>query len=204
MSSSTRVDGLVLPKQVAGHPALELVNTRAGWDEPYSPDQEYLRTPDHLIVLAAATGLLDPGRARRLRRRALREGEAAEEELDRARRVRRDLHDVLAGSASRAAEVRLATAVTEARRRQSLVVEDGSARWGFPAVATPTEPLDALLVRAGDLLVDGVRVDACPGHACGWMFVNPAGRRRWCQMAVCGNRAKQAAHAARAGTRRRP
>lgn len=36
---------------------------------------------------------------------------------------------------------------------------------------------------------------ACEGHACTLMFVDrtKSHRRRWCSMAVCGNRAKQAA-----------
>jgi predicted RNA-binding Zn ribbon-like protein len=39
-------------------------------------------------------------------------------------------------------------------------------------------------------------VKACDGHPCSLMFVDRTrGRaRRWCSMAVCGNRAKQAAH----------
>jgi predicted RNA-binding Zn ribbon-like protein len=49
----------------------------------------------------------------------------------------------------------------------------------------------------------GVR--ACPGAGCGWLFYDPRGRRRWCVMAVCGNRAKAARHAelVRAAARRR-
>jgi predicted RNA-binding Zn ribbon-like protein len=39
-------------------------------------------------------------------------------------------------------------------------------------------------------------VKACEGHTCTLMFVDHTrGRaRRWCSMAVCGNRAKQATH----------
>jgi len=38
-------------------------------------------------------------------------------------------------------------------------------------------------------------VRACEGHACSLIFVDrtKSHRRRWCSMAVCGNRAKQAA-----------
>ena len=38
-------------------------------------------------------------------------------------------------------------------------------------------------------------IRACEGHACTLMFVDhtKSRRRRWCSMAVCGNRAKQAA-----------
>jgi predicted RNA-binding Zn ribbon-like protein len=38
-------------------------------------------------------------------------------------------------------------------------------------------------------------IRACEGHACTLMFIDrtKSHRRRWCSMAVCGNRAKQAA-----------
>ncbi|HYH35454.1 MAG TPA: CGNR zinc finger domain-containing protein [Nocardioides sp.] len=198
MSWWITVDDLVLPRQLAGHPALELVNSRSGWGEPFHERQEFLRSPDHLIVLARHTGVLDPDRAARLRRRARRERASAEAELDRARAVRRDLHDVVIGTATRTATARLAEAVGEARSRQRLVVEDdGGASWSLPAAPSLRDPVDAFLVAAGDLLVARPRVGACPGHDCGWLFVNASGRRRWCQMAVCGNRAKQASHLAR-------
>ncbi len=59
-------------------------------------------------------------------------------------------------------------------------------------------PLVASVAAAVDFLVgDHPGVGACPGSGCGWVFVNPSGRRKWCSMDVCGNRAKVAAHAAR-------
>ncbi len=43
---------------------------------------------------------------------------------------------------------------------------------------------------------DFARVKACEGHSCTLVFADHTRRqaRRWCSMAVCGNRAKQAAH----------
>jgi predicted RNA-binding Zn ribbon-like protein len=40
------------------------------------------------------------------------------------------------------------------------------------------------------------RLRICPGPGCGGRFADdsPAGRRRWCSMAVCGNRSKAAVH----------
>jgi predicted RNA-binding Zn ribbon-like protein len=37
------------------------------------------------------------------------------------------------------------------------------------------------------------RIKQCPGEDCGWLFVDRTknGARRWCEMEVCGNRAKQ-------------
>ncbi|MFJ2682396.1 CGNR zinc finger domain-containing protein [Pseudomonas sp. NPDC087342] len=61
---------------------------------------------------------------------------------------------------------------------------------------------DSLLLPLGDVLAQFVstedfsNVKCCEGHACTLMFVDHTrGRkRRWCSMAVCGNRAKAAAH----------
>jgi predicted RNA-binding Zn ribbon-like protein len=61
---------------------------------------------------------------------------------------------------------------------------------------------EALLLPIGEALArfvcteDFSHVKACEGHICTLMFVDRTrGRaRRWCSMAACGNRAKQAAH----------
>ena len=50
---------------------------------------------------------------------------------------------------------------------------------------------------------DFAKVRKCEGPNCVLHFLDTTkgGRRRWCSMAVCGNRAKQAAHRDRAATR---
>ena len=44
------------------------------------------------------------------------------------------------------------------------------------------------------------RLRACANDGCRWVFYDgsPTGRRRWCDMSSCGNRAKAARHRARA------
>jgi predicted RNA-binding Zn ribbon-like protein len=46
---------------------------------------------------------------------------------------------------------------------------------------------------------DFARVKACQGHSCTLVFADHTRgqARRWCSMAICGNRAKQAAHRSR-------
>ena len=69
---------------------------------------------------------------------------------------------------------------------------------------------EALLLSIGEALArfvcteDFSHVKACEGPACTLLFADhPRGRaRRWCSMALCGNRAKQAAHRERAKARR--
>jgi predicted RNA-binding Zn ribbon-like protein len=61
---------------------------------------------------------------------------------------------------------------------------------------------ESLLLPIGEALAkfvceaDFADVKACEGHSCTLMFADRTRRRarRWCSMAICGNRAKQAAH----------
>ncbi len=45
------------------------------------------------------------------------------------------------------------------------------------------------------------RLKLCPGDRCAWLFLDESrnGRRRWCAMETCGNRAKARRHYARYG-----
>ena len=61
---------------------------------------------------------------------------------------------------------------------------------------------ESLLLPIGEALAkfvceeDFADIKACEGHSCTLMFADRTRRRarRWCSMAICGNRAKQAAH----------
>jgi len=69
---------------------------------------------------------------------------------------------------------------------------------------------EALLLPIGEVLArlvceeDFSHVKACEGSACTLLFADHTRghARRWCSMAICGNRAKQAAHRHRAKTHR--
>jgi predicted RNA-binding Zn ribbon-like protein len=84
----------------------------------------------------------------------------------------------------------------------------GGARYTIGQVGDDVELLRATI--AGSLAQylahdDARRLRVCANDGCRWLFVDrsPAGRRRWCDMRVCGNRAKVARHRARARTERR-
>ncbi len=67
------------------------------------------------------------------------------------------------------------------------------------------DPIDDALARLCDPLVseltggDPERIRICDNERCRWVFYDTSrtGRRRWCDMATCGNRAKAARHRAR-------
>jgi len=68
---------------------------------------------------------------------------------------------------------------------------------------------ESLLLPIGEALAkfvcdeDFSHVKACEGHNCTMLFADHTRRRarRWCSMAICGNRAKQAAHRSRLKSR---
>jgi predicted RNA-binding Zn ribbon-like protein len=193
-SFAEKVDGLVLPAPLSGHPVLDFCNTFAGWDGRESGD--YLRTYDHLAVWAAAAGLLDRSAVAHLRRRAAQHPQDAAAALDRARRFRQDLYAVLTRPPAPRALARVAAEVSAAADAFDLrpaVRTDGPvATWTPSARAGLELPVLAVARSAADLLVsEGARsVRPCPGFGCGWLFLDRSGRRRWCTMATCGNRAK--------------
>jgi predicted RNA-binding Zn ribbon-like protein len=77
-----------------------------------------------------------------------------------------------------------------------------SCRWQWSVRASPVEAaLGPIALAAVRLFTEGdfARIRECGGHACGWLFYDRSknNRRRWCEMEVCGNRAKQRRLAAR-------
>lgn len=87
--------------------------------------------------------------------------------------------------------------------------EGGNRPFRLQAVRRWRTP-EALLIPIGEALaqlvctVDFSNVKACDGDLCTLFFADNtrAHARRWCSMAICGNRAKQAAHRHRARSHR--
>jgi predicted RNA-binding Zn ribbon-like protein len=188
------VDGLVLPATVADDPALDFCNTRAGWNS--AEPREYLTTYDHLVVWAREAGLIDGRVAARLRSGAA----TGEHVLERALALRSALHRACTDPEDVAAWDDVAAVASAAASAAVLTREaPPGRRWAIPESTGLELPLLELGRASGDLLAstDLRAVRSCPGHGCGWLFLDPRGRRRWCTMAVCGNRAKARRHAAR-------
>lgn len=87
------------------------------------------------------------------------------------------------------------------QRAARLVVSDGVAALDESGPADGvSRALHRIAVESAHLLGTDARrrLRICPGPNCGGRFVDasPAGRRRRCSMAICGNRAKVAKHRA--------
>ena len=180
--------GLLLPAHLAGHPALELCNTFAGWGEG-EVTRDYLASYEHLVVWAREQGLVGAAAAARL---SDVEGEHV---LERARALRAGFYAVVTGTAVAADRAVVSHEAELAAARARLEWEAGAASWELPV--TLEQPVLAVAREIAAFLTSPVRVGRCPGRGCGWLFADPTGRRRWCSMAVCGNRAKARRHAQR-------
>lgn len=189
--ASIEVDGLRIPVTVAGHPALDFCNTRAGWGSP--APKEYLAGHRHLTVWARENGLIDGSAAAAAAERAARRRREADAVTARAIAFRDALYAVLVrrNDAWRALN-------DEIRRAAAASYVDRSG-WRLDRSVGLDLPLLAVAWSAAQLLVTPAAgtVSACPMPDCGWIFPNPSGRRRWCSMAMCGNRNKVRRHAAR-------
>ena len=189
--------GLLLPIPLAGDSALELCNTFAGWAE--DAGREYLLSYEHLAVWARERGFVAAREATQIVRDARASPQEAARVLERATCLRRAFYAVATGDATEADRAAVAREAELAAASARLDWGQRGAGWVLPA--TLELPLLAVARRIGSFVTDPVRVGRCPGDVCGWLFADPRGRRRWCSMATCGNRAKVRRHAARTAGR---
>ena len=163
---------------------------------------------DHFASFSdAADWLLGHGAVHRWRAAANRPaGVAADEALERIRSVRGALREVsdavVHGRPADPAALAEVNRALQARERIELVPATDGVSVGHSHVG---DPIDDALARLAEPLVDEIqagnadRIRICDNDTCRWIFYDEsrAGRRRWCDMASCGNRAKAARHRAR-------
>jgi predicted RNA-binding Zn ribbon-like protein len=169
---------------VAGHPALDFVNTAEERGHPEADDA--LRTPADLSLWGRRYGLIAsaPG---------------SEDEFARAREARELLYELFFARAHRrplpkAAVARVSELAAEAYAAATLEARpDGPLRWHWKRSDLATIR-HVVVTSAVELLqtTPTLRVKQCPGDHCGWFFIDKTkrGNRRWCSMEECGQDAK--------------
>jgi len=185
---AVRVRDQWLPWSVGGHPALEFCNTYAGWAAPGHPKADWLRSYTTLAVWAGHMDLTDEATVTRLVRLGRRAQHEAEAVLDAARSLRASLYACLTNpSDSRSFSVVARFAEAAVKVSTFSLDDTGLGRWTLSPSAGLRLPVHAAAQAASQLLSDPRRhtVCACRHDHCGWLFLDPSGRRRYCSVATC-------------------
>jgi len=185
-----------------GAPCLDFANTV---DNRPTATRELLRSYGDLVTWAEQSRILDAAAAAELRAEAERRPGAAESALAGARALREAIYAIFSARAGgrgapAGALATLNAALAPSLARLRLDARDGDAfgwQWSLEDGA-----LDGLLApivdSAAELLTssDLARVRECEADNCGWLFIDRSRNRsrRWCDMSVCGNRAKVRRH----------
>jgi predicted RNA-binding Zn ribbon-like protein len=176
---------------VAGHPALDLVNT-LDWRFRNDGAEELLKSYQDLLRFTEQSKLLTSAQTRRLR--------GSDRALEGSKQLREALAEIFyarldGGRPSAAAQRTLERYSKAARLRQKLNWKQSPLEWEWPAAEhDPALPLWALAQSASDLMTSDAidRVRACGNPECRWLFLDTSKNhtRRWCDMKLCGNRMK--------------
>jgi predicted RNA-binding Zn ribbon-like protein len=184
---------------VGGSLALDFANTESG--RGTDSHQNHLRNAQNVADWIAHASQAPADEIGRLRAALAARPERSESLLASALALRSAIQDagsaIAAGAAPPDAALR-DLSILHARflSRATLVANDRACRWAWNVEASPVEAaLGPIALAAVKLFTDGdvSRIKRCDGHACGWLFCDTTknNRRRWCEMEVCGNRAKQ-------------
>jgi predicted RNA-binding Zn ribbon-like protein len=190
---------------IADDLALDFANTESG--RGFLAHQNHLRDPANVVEWLRHAKALPANEADWLRKRVSERAELAADLLARAIELREAIHDIGAALGRRAKPPEAALANLSALHAQFVAEAELapgalSCRWRWRVRASPVEAaLGPIALAAVRLFTEGDfhRIRECGGHACGWLFYDRSknNRRRWCEMEVCGNRAKQRRLAAR-------
>jgi predicted RNA-binding Zn ribbon-like protein len=180
---------------VAGHPALDLVNT-LDWRFRKDGPEELLKSYQDLLRFMEQSKLLTSQQARRLLRwSSVRAGART---LECCRELREAIAEMLYAQLGRnytTAPLRtLERYFKAARLQQKLGWKQPGLEWRWPETLGAELPLGVLAQSASDLMIseNAPRVRACDNPECRWLFLDTSKNhtRRWCDMKVCGNRMK--------------
>jgi predicted RNA-binding Zn ribbon-like protein len=150
-----------------------------------------LGDPEQLAAWLREAGLAEPGDA------------FDEAGRERVLAVREALRSLLLANHGKPADPESIAVLDRAARTARVIVAfdaDGSARLA-PAGRGVEGALAGLLAVVVRAQAEGTwsRLKACPADACGWAFYDRSRNRSrtWCDMSVCGNRAKARSYRAR-------
>ena len=182
---------------IGGDAALDFVNTVTGRDQT---PRDWLDSYARLLEWAALVRLLPEKNLRALTKKMHNEPAAAARALTRAKELREELFALVSAVAAGNAPPKNALAALREHwlagiESHELRFESGRVVADLRADATDFDLIAAMVAYR---MVEHVmpqpveRLRVCGGTNCSWVFIDSskAGRRRWCDMASCGNAAK--------------
>ncbi|PZR94623.1 MAG: hypothetical protein DLM67_12275 [Candidatus Nephthysia bennettiae] len=186
---------------VGGRLCLDFCNTHGS--RSGAPEERFSTYQD-VVGWAWRASVLNAEEAARLGRLATRTPTEALAVWERVLRLRSALQALLTaiaeGKRMRASWLEsLNQELASAMARSQVVPTDSGFTWVW---AQGGKALDSMLWpvarSAADLLTDGPisTIRVCEGRGCGWLFLDTSRNRtrRWCDMKICGNRAKARRH----------
>lgn len=186
----------------AGRLCLDFANTVRS--RPSSDRLDLIGAYEDLLAWARQATILTPGEAAALTDAARHGSRAAGEALTQARILRESMYAVFsaraAGLPAPPADLRtLNRAIAKAMAHSGLTAAGACFEWGWPDSAPTLDRVAWWVARsAAELLTssDLTFVRECASYDCGWLFMDTTKNRsrRWCDMRVCGNRAKSRRH----------
>jgi predicted RNA-binding Zn ribbon-like protein len=197
---------------IAGNLCLDFINTLD--NRPSGKPKELLNNYYDLARFAEDTGIITPKQLHELSEPARIMPDEADDAVHRARDLREALYEIFSTLMNRRTAPQLAMEnlnanlhdaalhsrlvqlkAVQPKALESTTFPDGHLVWRFD---DPSSSFNAILWpiarAAADLLAssDVALVRTCSSPACQWFFLDTSKnhRRRWCDMKVCGNRAK--------------
>jgi len=187
----------------AGELCLDLANT---WGNREDETDDRLSSYGDLLEWARQAEIVDDGGRRELLRRATRHPAEAVEAFDAVVALRevifRVCSAVAGGRSPDEPDLEILNRWISTVPRQRLLCGGECCEWRWPEdEGDLLRPVWPVLRSAGELLTsaDAKRIRECGAPDCSWLFVDSSrgGRRKWCDMNTCGNRAKARRYYAR-------
>ena len=175
---------------------LDFANTRGNRSDP---TKDQLTVYDDLLGWAVGSGALSDAERGQLQATARRSDDAAAvvfaEAIEARETVYRICDAVAKGVSPAAADLEALNRVLASVPQRRLCCGGACCEWDWPDDGTDLRCVVWRVIRsAADLLTseDAVRIHQCEAPDCSWLFLDQSrgGRRRWCDMNTCGNRAK--------------